>query len=73
MMGAGKTAVGQALAKALSVPFLDSDEEIRRAANMEIGEIFSRDGEDFFRDREAEVITRLLESERCVLSTGGGA
>ena len=73
MMGAGKTAVGQALARALAVPFLDSDEEIRRAANMDIAEIFSRDGEEFFRDREAEVIARLLESERCVLSTGGGA
>ncbi len=73
MMGAGKTAVGQALARALSVPFLDSDDEIRRAANMEIAEIFARDGEAFFRDREAEVIARLLEGERCVLSTGGGA
>lgn len=73
MMGAGKTAVGQALARALAVPFLDSDEEIRRAANMEIAEVFERDGEAFFRDREAEVIARLLESEHCVLSTGGGA
>ena len=73
MMGAGKTAVGQTLARALAVPFLDSDDEIRRAANMEIKEIFARDGEAFFRDREAEVIARLLENERCVLSTGGGA
>ncbi len=73
MMGAGKTAVGQALARALEVPFLDSDEEIRRAANMDIAEIFARDGEAFFRDREAEIIARLLQSERCVLSTGGGA
>ncbi len=73
MMGAGKTAVGQALARALEVPFLDSDEEIRRAANMDIAEIFARDGEAFFRDREAEIIARLLQNERCVLSTGGGA
>jgi len=73
MMGAGKTAVGQALARMLAVPFLDSDEEIRRAANMDISEIFARDGEAFFRDREAEVIARLLEEQRCVLSTGGGA
>ena len=73
MMGAGKTAVGQALARALSVPFLDSDHEIERAANMQVSEIFSRDGEAFFRDREAEVITRLLSGPRVVLSTGGGA
>ena len=73
MMGAGKTAVGQALARQLNVPFLDSDHEITRAANLEISEIFARDGEAFFRDREAEVIARLLKDERGVLSTGGGA
>lgn len=73
MMGAGKTAVGQALARRLGVAFLDSDEEIVRAANMSIAEIFARDGEAFFRDRESEVIARLLESEKAVLSTGGGA
>ncbi|WP_363317624.1 shikimate kinase [uncultured Aliiroseovarius sp.] len=73
MMGAGKTAVGQALASRLKVPFLDSDEEIVRAANMSIAEIFDRDGERFFRDRETEVIGRLLDTERAVLSTGGGA
>ncbi|SEW16742.1 shikimate kinase [Aliiroseovarius sediminilitoris] len=73
MMGAGKTAVGQAVANRLHVPFLDSDEEIVRAANMSIAEIFERDGEEFFRKRESEVIGRLLDTERAVLSTGGGA
>ena len=73
MMGAGKTAVGTALAKALGVDFRDSDEEIIRAANRSIAEIFERDGEAFFRAREAEVIGRLLRGSPCVLSTGGGA
>ncbi len=73
MMGAGKTAVGSALARALSVPFLDSDEEIVRAASQSIAEIFARDGEPFFRAREAEVLARLLRGKPCVLSTGGGA
>lgn len=73
MMGAGKTAVGQALATKLGVGFMDSDEEIVKAANMSIAEIFERDGEPFFRDRESEVIIRLLDTERAVLSTGGGA
>ncbi|MHC0052968.1 shikimate kinase [Actibacterium sp. D379-3] len=73
MMGAGKTAVGTALARRLGVPFLDSDDEIVKAANMSIPEIFARDGEPFFRAKEAQVIARLLETERCVLSTGGGA
>ena len=73
MMGAGKSAVGAALARLLKVQCLDSDEEIVRAANATIPEIFERDGEPFFRDRESEVIGRLLRGTPCVLSTGGGA
>jgi shikimate kinase len=73
MMGAGKTAVGKALAAKLGVPFLDSDAEIEAAANMTVAEIFARDGEPFFREKESQVIQRLLETECCILSTGGGA
>ena len=73
MMGAGKTAVGTALARLLDVPFLDSDEEIVRAADRSIAEIFARDGEAFFRARETEVIQRLLRGPPMILSTGGGA
>ena len=73
MMGSGKTAIGRALAARLGVAYVDSDAEIETAANATIAEIFDRSGEAFFRDREAEVIARLLQSEPCVLSTGGGA
>ncbi|WP_372574366.1 shikimate kinase [Ruegeria jejuensis] len=73
MMGAGKTAVGRALAQRLAVPFLDSDAEIESAANMTIPEIFARDGEPFFRTKESQVIGRLLDEKRGILSTGGGA
>lgn len=73
MMGAGKTAVGTAVARALGVPFVDSDEEIVKAANATIAEIFERDGEPFFRARETEVLARLLRGPPCILSTGGGA
>lgn len=73
MMGAGKTAVGRALAQRLGVPFLDSDAEIEVAANMSVPEIFKRDGEPFFRLKESQVIARLLDEERGILSTGGGA
>lgn len=73
LMGCGKSAIGRALAARLGAPFLDSDAEIETAANASIAEIFARDGEDFFRDREAEVIARLLRGAPCILSTGGGA
>ena len=63
MMGAGKTAVGRALAAKLGVPFVDSDHEIEAAANLTVPEIFERDGEPFFRKRETEVISRLLDKE----------
>ncbi len=73
MMGSGKTAVGRALAARLAVPFLDSDQAIEEAAQASIAEIFARDGEPFFRLREAEVIARLLAGPPAVLATGGGA
>ena len=73
LMGAGKTAIGTIIADQLGVDFIDSDEEISRAANMSIPEIFDRDGEDFFRLKETQIIGRLLESKPHILSTGGGA
>ncbi|MFB2531288.1 shikimate kinase [Paracoccus sp. p4-l81] len=73
MMGAGKTAVGTQLARVLGVDFRDSDEAIEAAANMSVAEIFARDGEGFFRAREAEVLARLLAAGPSVISTGGGA
>src|SRR5690606_31726257 len=73
MMGAGKSVIGAERARRLGRRFLDSDTEIEAAAAMTIPEIFARDGEAFFRDREAEVIARLLAGPACILATGGGA
>lgn len=73
MMGAGKTAIGSELARRLHVPFTNSDAEIEAAAAMSISEIFARDGETFFRDRETQVLSRILGGPPGVVSTGGGA
>lgn len=73
MMGAGKTAVGTAVARRLGVPFVDQDDEIQIAANRTIAEIFSEHGEAFFREKETQVLARLLGGPPCILSTGGGA
>ncbi|WP_205965473.1 shikimate kinase [Pseudorhodobacter turbinis] len=73
MMGSGKTAIGTQLARLLEVPFIDSDDAIVEAANRSIAEIFEREGEAFFRQKETQVLERLLEGPPCVLSTGGGA
>jgi shikimate kinase len=73
MMGAGKSTVGRRLAARLRLPFLDADIEIEAAAGMTIPEIFAAHGEAYFRDGEARVIARLLDSGPTVLATGGGA
>lgn len=73
MMGSGKTAIGRSLAAQLGVDFVDSDAAIEEAAALSIAEIFARDGEAFFRKREAEVIKRLLSGPPGIVSTGGGA
>ena len=47
--GAGKSSIGRALAKELSLPFIDSDGEIEKSAGKKISEIFVDDGESHFR------------------------
>lgn len=74
MMGVGKSTVGRRLATRLRLPFADADHEIEVAhAGMTIPEIFADHGEPYFRDGEARVIARLLDSSPGVLATGGGA
>jgi shikimate kinase len=73
MMGVGKSSIGRRLATRLSIPFVDADSEIEKAAGMSIADIFSRHGEADFRSGEARVIARLLEGGPQVLATGGGA
>ena len=73
LMGVGKTSVGRRLAKTLGLPFYDADEEIERAAQRTVSEIFADLGEAQFRDGEHRVIARLLSGPPHVLATGGGA
>jgi shikimate kinase len=73
MMGAGKSTIGRRLAARLRLPFLDADIEIEAAAGMSIPDIFETHGEPHFRDGEARVIARLLDSGPAVIATGGGA
>ena len=72
MMGAGKSTVGRALARHLSLPFIDTDHEIERRAGCSVGEIFARDGEESFRRLEAEVIRELGQKPQ-IVALGGGA
>jgi 3-dehydroquinate synthase len=72
-MGSGKSTVGRALAKKLNKRFIDSDHEIEARTGASIPLIFEIEGEESFRQREAEVIRDLTAQQDIVLATGGGA
>lgn len=72
-MGSGKSSVGKLLAKHLNYHFHDTDEMIEAREGITIRKIFSRYGEDFFRDLETTLLLSLKYAlEKTVLSTGGG-
>ena len=72
-MGSGKSTVGPLLAQRLGWSFVDADDVIEAEAGCPIPEIFARDGEAAFRERERAAIARLSSGERLVLALGGGA
>lgn len=70
-MGAGKSRVGQRLAASVGAPFIDTDVRIAERYGP-IEEIFEREGEEYFRIVEREVVAEALREE-AVISLGGGA
>jgi shikimate kinase len=72
-MGSGKSTVGPLLAARLGWKFQDVDEVIEAEAAATIAELFARDGEAAFRERERTTIARLAGEDALVLALGGGA
>ncbi len=73
MMGSGKSYIGHKLAQELGYAFYDSDAFIVEKECKTIAQIFTDDGEAYFRDVEFATISALLDKDKCVISTGGGA
>ena len=72
MMGSGKSIIGNLISKKLKLKFIDIDNVIEKEANMNIAEIFSKKGENFFRNLEEKITIKSLESSNVVISLGGG-
>ena len=73
LMGVGKSTIGRRLAGLLGTAFVDADDEIEKAADRSVSEIFEAHGEVYFREGERRVIARLMEEDHGVIATGGGA
>lgn len=73
-MGCGKTTIAKKLAKKLNFSYLDTDEEIAKICGKSISGIFAKNGEEFFRNQEYDVVKSLKERAiaSTVIATGGG-
>ena len=73
LIGSGNTSVGNRLAKKLSLPFIDGDQEIEKASGLSVIDVFKCFGVEEYRAGEARIMKRLLSGQPCVLASGGGA
>ena len=71
-MASGKSVVGRKLSKKLGLQFFDTDAEIERIAGASISWIFDVEGEAKFREREYQVLNKIIHENKYVISTGGG-
>lgn len=72
-MGCGKTTVGLKLSYRLRRAVTDTDKEIEKEEKRAISDIFSTDGEEYFRERETACLRKMLGSvHNQIISVGGG-
>lgn len=71
-MGAGKTTLGRAFAKAMHLSFIDLDWYIEERYHKSISQLFADLGENQFREVEKKMLHEAGEFEDAVISTGGG-
>lgn len=72
-MASGKSTIGQEIAKELEMPFTDLDAVIVEKEGKSINQIFSEDGEAYFREKEWQYLLELTQTQKGVISLGGGA
>ena len=73
LMGSGKSIIGKDLSKYLNFKYYDTDKEIEIRTKKSINEIFTEEGENYFRKIEEKICLELLTKDNCVISLGGGS
>ena len=73
MPGTGKSLIGKLLAELTGKTLQDTDTKIEEEAKMTIPEIFEKEGEAGFRDRESAICKKLGKERNLIIATGGGA
>ncbi len=71
-MGVGKTSVSKELGKVLGFRVIEIDDIIEKTIGISINEIFSKYGEDYFRNLETKKLKGIRGEYKSVVSTGGG-
>ncbi len=71
-MGTGKSSVSKKLSEVLKMKSIDTDQYIERKENATIDEIFSINGEEYFRKCEKDTLLELSKKENTIISCGGG-
>lgn len=72
LRGAGKSAVGEALAERLDCPFIDTDRWVEAQLQTSIRALFDAGQEARFRQAEEEALSATLRERPAVIATGGG-
>ncbi len=72
MMGAGKSSVGRSLQRRTQFALLDTDEIVASKFGLSIPEIFSKYGEQVFREAETQALREMAPDKQTVVVTGGG-
>ena len=73
MPACGKSTIGYQLSKKIDYPLFDADKYLEEKENRVISDIFSNEGEEYFRELETKYLKELSEKNGIIISTGGGA
>lgn len=73
MPSSGKSTLGRRLAKELGYTFIDLDQMIVNDQDLSIPDIFSKYGENYFREVESRLLKSIAPNQKYLVATGGGA